>query len=110
MAKKDIGTNAPGANVPREFVFEVSKVTEASLSGEFCHSLILRGKAQTTILGVMSRATFYSFFAAEPLEIGHIITVSGNTIDAAWAAEGICIDTVTKDGATYKRLSLMPEE
>jgi hypothetical protein len=111
MAKKDIAGTAQGANpAVKQFSFEVSKVTEASLSGEFCHSLILRGAAQKTILGTMSRVTFYSFFSAEPMEVGSVLTVSGNTIDSAWAAEGIVVDTIIKDGSTFKRLSLMPEE
>ena len=106
--KKAVVT-APGAAATKSFTFEVSKVTEASLSGEFCHSLILRGTAQKTILGNMSRKTFYSFLSAEPMEVGKTITVNGNNIDEAWALEGIKIDTVSKDGSLFKRLTLMDE-
>lgn len=99
---------AQGAGSAKSFTFTVTKVTEAP-SGDFCHSVMLQGASKATVFGTLSKKTHYSFFAPEPLELEHQITVTGTDLDTALANAGVAIESVTKDGAVFKRLTLMEE-
>jgi hypothetical protein len=105
---KKVVASVPGTPATKSFAFTVTKVTP-SPSGDYCHSLVLVGASKSTVFGTLTAKTHYSFFAPESLEIGHEITVSGPDLDTALASEGVAVETVTKEGSTFKRLTLMQE-
>jgi enamine deaminase RidA (YjgF/YER057c/UK114 family) len=108
MANTTTSGVAQGAGSAKSFTFTVTKVTQAP-SGEYCHSVMLQGESKVTVFGTLSRKTHYSFFAPEALPLEHTIEVSGSDLDTALATAGVAVETVTKDGAVFKRLTLMEE-